>query len=117
MHLDLESHQLKITLTPIERLWAVRIGKTITIPLTQIQQVSITAPSVNWKELRSPGTFVPGILKAGTFYQNSIRSFWYTKPKMPVLTLELSPDAYYRRIILSLNDNLTWYDRLKAMVK
>lgn len=117
MQLSIESNQLKITLTPIERFWAVHLGKTITIPLTQIQQVSTTAPTVNWKELRSPGTFVPGLLKAGTFYQDSLRSFWYTKPKTPLLTLELSPNTYYRRIVLSLSDSLAWHDRLETIVR
>jgi hypothetical protein len=98
----------------MERFWAVHVGKTITIPLDQIQQVTTTAPQVNWKELRSPGTFVPGVIKAGTYYQDHVRSFWYTRPKTPLLTLGLSPDAYYRRIVLALSDNITWCDRLQT---
>jgi hypothetical protein len=117
MQLSIEANQLKIELTPMERFWAVHAGKTITIPLDQIQQVTTDAPQTNWKELRSPGTFVPGIIKAGTYYQDRVRSFWYTKPKTPLLTLELSPEAYYRKIVLGLSDSATWLDRLQTLTK
>jgi hypothetical protein len=114
MRLDLDADQLRIELTPMERFWAVHVEKTIAIPLAQIRQVTTDAPATNWQEIRSPGTSVPGLIKAGTYYHDGLRSFWYTQPKKPVLTLELASDAYYRKVVLALNDNLAWRDRIKA---
>ncbi len=114
MKLFIDTDQLRIELTRMERFWAVHLGKTITIPLAQIRQVTTDAPPTNWQEIRSPGTSVPGWIKAGTYYHDRWRSFWYTQPKKPVLTLDLTPDAYYQKVILALDDNLAWRDRIQA---
>ncbi len=115
MKLNLDADQLRIELTPMERFWAVHMGKTIAIPLSQIHQVTTDVPLTNWQEIRSPGTSVPGLIKAGTYYHDRIRSFWYTQPKKPVLTLELAPDAYYRQVVLAIDDHLGWRDRIQAV--
>jgi hypothetical protein len=114
MQLAIDADQLRIELTRMERFWSVHVGKTITVPLAQIRDVTMDAPQTNWQEIRSPGTEVPGVIKAGTYYHDRIRSFWYTQPKKPVLALELAPDAYYRKIVLAIDDNLDWRDRIAA---
>jgi hypothetical protein len=114
MQLTLEADELQIKLTRMERFWAVHLGQTITVPLTQIRAVTTDTPQTNWQEIRSPGTAVPGLIKAGTYYYDRVRSFWYTQPKKPVLTLELAPDAYYRKIVLAIDDNLDWRDRIQS---
>jgi hypothetical protein len=114
MQLFIDADQLRIELTWMERFWAVHASQTITIPLAEIRQVSTDLPAGNGFTIRSPGTFVPGWIKAGTYYHDRLRAFWYTKPKKPVLTLELTPDAYYREIVLTLDDNLGWRDRIQA---
>jgi hypothetical protein len=114
MQLFIDADQLRIELTRMERFWAIHLDKTITVPLTQIRQVSTEVPPTTWQEIRSPGTAVPGVIKAGTYYQNRVRSFWYTQPKKPVLALELAPDAYYRKVVLAIDDNLDWRDRIAA---
>jgi hypothetical protein len=114
MQLALDADQLRIELTRMERFWAVHLSKTIIVPLTQIRQVTTDAPQPNWQEIRSPGTEVPGVIKAGTYYHDRLRAFWYTQPKKPVLTLELAPDAYYRKVVLAIDDNSGWRDRIAA---
>ncbi len=114
MKLNLNAEQLRIELTPMERLWAVHVGKTIAIPLSQIRQVTTDVPVTNWQEIRSPGTSVPGWIKAGTYYYERRRSFWYTQPKKPVLTLELAPDADYQTVVLAIDDHWGWLDRIQA---
>jgi hypothetical protein len=114
MQLTLDADQLQIELTWMERFWAVHGGQTIRVPLAQILAVTTDTPQTNWQEIRSPGTSVPGLIKAGTYYCDRIRSFWYIQPKKPVLTLELAPDAYYRKIVLAIDDNLGWRDRIQS---
>jgi hypothetical protein len=114
MQLFIDADQLRIELTRTERFWAVHVGKTITVSLAQIRQVTTDVPTTNWQEIRSPGTSVPGLIKAGTYYHDRLRSFWYTQSKKSVLTLELAPDAYYRKVVLAIDDNLGWRDRIAA---
>jgi ligand-binding SRPBCC domain-containing protein len=116
MQLFINADQLKIELTPMEQFWAVHLSKTITVPLTQIRQVTTDVPITNGQEIRAPGTSLPGVIKAGTYYQDRRRSFWYVQPKKPVLTLELRLDAYYQKIVLALDDNLDWLARIQGVL-
>jgi hypothetical protein len=113
MQLVLQSDHLRIELTRMERFIATH-GKLIVIPFSQIHQVTTDRPATHWQEIRSPGTKIPGWIKAGTFYYQKQRSFWYAHPKKPVLTLELAPDAHYQQVVLAIDDNLSWCDRIQA---
>jgi hypothetical protein len=113
MQLSIQADHLRIELTAIERFMAVH-GKLIIIPFSHIRQVTTDRPQTHWWETHAPGTNLPGLLKAGTFYNKKVRSFWYIRPKQPLLTIELAPDADYQMIVLALNDNLGWRDRIQA---
>ena len=118
MKLDLSEATFAITLEAAEQLWAAHLGKTIYVPLDHITQVQTGSPDSIWKGIRAPGTFVPGLIRAGTYYTERGREFWYvTRQSGPldqtnVLTLALTPEDYYKRIVLSVPDCETWGDRL-----
>lgn len=113
MHLHLTTDQLVIELTGTERLWAFHVGKTIMVPLSHIRQVSTEAPQGHWSDLRAPGTFMPGVIKAGTYYTRNGREFWYAINTPHFLTLNLSEKEYYKRIVLTLEDNENWADQIR----
>jgi hypothetical protein len=113
MQLSLQSDHLRIELTRMERFLATH-GKLILIPFSHIRRVTTDRPASHWQEIRLPGIKVPGLIKAGTFHYKQTRSFWYVQSKNPVLTIELAPDADYREIVLTLDDNLGWRDRIQA---
>jgi hypothetical protein len=68
MKLHLENDSLTIELEWYEQLWAFTIDRQMRIPLNQIDRVTTAEPESNWAEIRAPGTFLPGIIKAGTYY-------------------------------------------------
>ncbi|MBD1913753.1 MULTISPECIES: hypothetical protein [unclassified Leptolyngbya] len=106
MYLTLNPTHLYIHLEGYERLWSFHLGSCIEVPLNHIAQVSTDLPLSTWRELRAPGTSLPGVIKAGTYYTERGREFWYvTKPS--VLTIDVR-DNYYKRIVLSLHDNEAW---------
>lgn len=113
MHLHLTVDQLVIELTGTERFWAFHLGKTITVPLNHIQQVSTEIPQSHWSDLRVPGTALPGVIKAGTYYTRNGREFWYATRTPHFLTLTLSPEEYYKRIVLTLEDNEIWAEQIR----
>ncbi|MBE9031570.1 hypothetical protein IQ266_17700 [filamentous cyanobacterium LEGE 11480] len=112
MKLNMAAAHLMIELSGWERLWAVHVGPRIVIPFDEIEQVRTTAPETTWRELRAPGTFFPGVIKAGTYYTDRGRTFWYTKSAENVLCLDLSADQYYKQIVLTVDQNRTWADRI-----
>ncbi|MEC4893674.1 MAG: hypothetical protein SAL07_24225 [Oscillatoria sp. PMC 1051.18] len=117
MKLNLVDSCLEIELTLVEQLLAFKLDKVLQIPLTEITRVTTSAPETNWKQLRAPGTFFPGIIKAGTYYTDRGKEFWYvTKPtnERNYLTLELNSDAY-QRIVLTIDDNEYWESTLSQL--
>ena len=112
MQLTLTSTHLIVDLDWQERLWACHIGSAIQVPLEQIVAVSCDRPDTSWREIRAPGTFFPGAIRAGTYYTERGREFWYATPPWQILNLRLR-DHYYKGIYLSLADNQSWCDRLQ----
>ncbi|MBH8555717.1 hypothetical protein I8751_25900 [Nostocaceae cyanobacterium CENA357] len=111
MYMSIVDEKLQIQFTWKEQLLAVRCQKIWEIPLAHIEQVTITKPQSNWKDLRAPGTFIPGVIKAGTYYTNRGKEFWYTDKQTNYLTIELK-DESYKRIILTIDNNESWQQKL-----
>lgn len=116
MQLSLTATQFVIDLTGFERLWAFHLGQTITIPLEHIQAVSTELPTAHWSDLRAPGTFLPGVIKAGTYYTKTGREFWYITPNSNYLTLELSPEVYYKKIVLAHPNSPLWVEQIQQII-
>lgn len=112
MILLINGHTLEIDLSPLERLWAFHLGEQIKVPLSRIQHVRLDCPQTSlWKELRAPGTHLPGMFKAGTYYTDRGREFWYVQSGQPCLCLDIL-DGYYKRIVLSLETAEQWASQI-----
>ncbi|MEH1774577.1 MAG: hypothetical protein V7K64_05475 [Nostoc sp.] len=115
MNLSIVDDKLQIKFTFKEQLLAVRLNKLWQISLAHIEQVTIAEPQSNWRELRAPGSFVPGVIKAGTYYTNRGKEFWYVNRETNYLTMQLR-DESYKRIILTIDDNESWQQRLAQII-
>jgi len=113
MKLTLEDSLFRIQLEPMEQLWSFRLSGTIEIPLRDIVRVSTDRPPYDWWQLRIPGTFLPGVIKAGTYYTPRGREFWYARSGKGVLVLDLEGNRY-KRVVLTPEDNIGWAERLQA---
>ena len=109
MQVSINNNNFCLELNFWEKLWSLQFQHPWQIPLSHIQGATTTAPVSNWQQLdwqefKLPGTFVPGVIKAGTYYSNRGREFWYVTQDQNYLTLELK-DEFYRRIILTVEQN------------
>jgi hypothetical protein len=109
MKLNLTTDRLTIELEWYEQLWAVTLERQM--PLDRIDGVTTAEPQSNWAEIRVPGTFLPGVIKAGTYYTKRGKEFWYVTSDRDYLTLELH-DGPYRRIVINIPDNIAWAERI-----
>jgi hypothetical protein len=114
MKLNLENDNLTIELEWYEQLWAVTLNQQMQIPLNHIDQATTAEPESNWAEIRAPGTFLPGVIKAGTYYTKHGREFWYVTMDKNYLTLDLHSEPY-RRLIITIPDNISWCNRLNGV--
>lgn len=60
--------------------------------------------------IRAPGTHLPGVIKAGTYYTRQGREFWYVTAQR-FLSFELHQEPY-QKIVLTTEHNQAWADRL-----
>ena len=97
-----DESNLYIKFSTIEKILGVRWS--FTIPLYTISDIHTDAMTHLSHGLRFPGTFFPGLIKAGTYLTNRGREFWYTTRNKKFLCVELK-DGFYKRIIISTNEN------------
>jgi hypothetical protein len=115
MELSIIDDRLQIEFSLKEQLLAVRFHKIWQIPLTHIIQVTTDLPPNNWKEIRAPGSFVPGLIKAGTYYTDRGKEFWYVTKKDDfgnVLNIELEDEDYKRIVLNDIENNQEWLQQL-----
>jgi hypothetical protein len=99
----------KIEFTPSEKI--LSIHGSIDIPISHITKVSGELLDPTWKEIRMPGTSLPGVIKAGTYMTDRGAEFWYVTRNKKILRIELR-DNFYKRVVLGLDDNSFWLDEL-----
>jgi hypothetical protein len=56
-----------------------------------------------WKGFRIPGTHLPGVIAAGTFYKNGEKHFWDVRNAARAIEIELS-GAGYDRLYVEVED-------------
>lgn len=115
MKLSISDQQLKIQFSLLEKIFAFH--GSFTLPLQAIKSVSTVEPLSGWWDLRAPGTFLPGVIRAGTYYTKRGKEFWYvtTGGKKGFLQIDLNTGSY-KRIILFLPDNQKWADTIQSRI-
>ncbi|WP_426490615.1 hypothetical protein [Hymenobacter sp. 102] len=83
----------------LHKLWAFK--SQLQIPARHIRGVRQDPQILKgwWKGIRAPGTHIPGLLAAGTFYQDNKRIFWDVHRAENALIIELEHDEYQELII------------------
>ena len=109
MKLRIVNDTLEIQFSMTEKILAIH--GSMQIPLSHITQATGMLLEPTWKQIRMPGTNLPGIIKAGTYFTNRGKEFWYLTRGNEVLRLELK-DEFYDRVILGIKDSSFWTSRL-----
>jgi len=82
-----------------DRLWALK--SRLEIPLAHIRSARVDPEPARgwWHGLRFPGTQVPGVLTAGTFYQSGGAVFYDVHDPERTIVVELDDERYQRLVI------------------
>jgi hypothetical protein len=86
----------------LHKLWALK--HKITIPMENIQSVKHTPEmGKGWKNirfgLRMPGTYIPFVIKAGTYYTCDKIAFWDVIHSKNCITVALK-DSNYNELVI-----------------
>jgi hypothetical protein len=83
----------------LDKLWALK--SRLEIPLENIRAVRADPTIARgwWKGIRAPGTHLPGVIVAGTFYQHGKRIFWDVHDPERTIVVELADERYDELIV------------------
>lgn len=89
---------LVVRLKGLEKLWALK--SRLVIPLRNVRGATID-PGITreHKGIRAPGTYLPGVITAGTFYTDGERVFWDVRNPDKAVVVELADERYARLVI------------------
>lgn len=82
-----------------DKLWALK--SSLEIPLRHVAGIRAD-PSVAhgwWHGIRMPGTNLPGVITAGTFYQDGKRVFWDVHNPDNTVVIDLRDERYNELIV------------------
>lgn len=95
--------KLTLHVRGVDKIWAFK--STLEIPLVHIGGVR-SDPEVArswWHGMRLPGTNVPGVITAGTFYQDGKRIFWDVHRPEKTIVIDLH-DERFNALIVEVDD-------------
>jgi hypothetical protein len=101
--LSIAEGKLTLHIRGADKLWALK--SSLELPLVHIAGVRAD-PEVarGWYHgIRLPGTNVPGVITAGTFYQDGKRVFWDVHHPEKTIVIDLH-DERYTELIVEVDD-------------
>jgi len=98
----LTGQTMNVDIEGFDKLWSLKSG--LQIPLQHVRGATadpgIASERRGW---RGPGTYVPGVITAGTFHQDGDLVFWDVRDPTKAIVIELD-DERYRRLVIEVED-------------
>lgn len=94
-----ESNRVIFEVMGLHKLWALK--KRLDIPRAHILGARVDDQVVRrwWKGIRFPGTWLPGVITAGTFYRDGKWRFWDVSDPNKAVVIDLEHEKYAQLIV------------------
>ncbi len=114
MRLTLSDSSLRVDLGFWESIPAARTS--VKVLLEHIESVTSDPPKSEWREIRAPGSFIPGLIKAGAYrWWGRKKDFWFVTRGKGFLVINCKAGPY-RRVVLTVDDNEGWTGKIRAAI-
>lgn len=99
VNITIVNDRIHLTVEGWDKLWSLR--SELEFPLAHITSVYRDADAARgwWKGIRMPGTNIPGVITAGTFYHNGGVVFYDVHDPDKTVVLELDHEHYDKLVI------------------
>ncbi len=102
VHVTCDGDTVLFEVKGLHKLWSLR--SRLEIPRTNIRGARRDAAVVRGgKGWRNPGTHIPGLMTAGTFYLDGKRIFWDVSDPDRAVVVELE-DEEYNQLVIEVDD-------------
>lgn len=79
-----------------DKVWALK--SRVEVPLTHVAKID-TAAGERVRGVRLPGTYVPGVITAGTYRQKGKTEFWAVHDPQHAIAIELHDESFTRLVV------------------
>lgn len=96
---------LEIQVQGMHKMWALK--SSLRVPLSDIREVRHDAERARrfMPGFRAPGTHIPYVYTAGTYYQTDLRpDFWTVRNPENAIVIQCRDDAAYDEVIVEVDD-------------
>lgn len=99
VEIGIADQTLHLEVKGLDKLWALK--SRLEIPLAHVRGVDRDAEEARrfWKGVRVPGTHVPGVIAAGTFYHHGKWVFWDVHEADNAIVIHLLDERYDRLVV------------------
>jgi hypothetical protein len=97
--ISIKAGRISLDVEGMDKMWSLR--SHLEFPLSHIKSVRIDTEAARgwWHGLRLMGSNIPGVLTAGTFYQQGGMVFYDVHDTDKTIVLELDHERYQRLIV------------------
>ena len=93
VEIEIIGGEIQLKIVGMHKIWALK--SSLQIPLASIRSVSIDPQLADKpRGLRAPGTYIPRLITAGTFYADKKRWFWDVSNPNNAIVIELEGQKY-----------------------
>jgi hypothetical protein len=103
VQVTIEGGRIHFEIESWDKLWALK--SHLDIPLSHVRSARVDPEPARgwWHGIRFPGTQIPGVLTAGTFYQSDGAVFYDVHDPERTIVLELDHE-HYKRLVVEVAD-------------
>jgi len=112
---ELTRDALIVHVLGMDRLWTLK--SRLEIPISHVVGAEVDSEVAReWRKgIRAPGAHVPGVITAGTFYQDGEQVFWDVHDPQKTVVIQLRDERYARLVIEVDDPNVTAVTIQKAL--
>ncbi len=99
----IETHDgnVKLKVIGLHRIWALK--RELTFAKENIIQIKIANKALRPAPIRMPGTYIPKLIAAGTYYGKKRKEFWDIDFKKEAIEIDLKNEKYTKIVVNVLN--------------
>jgi hypothetical protein len=101
--IELSNESLVVKVTGVDKVLALK--SRLEVPLEHVSGVEIRPEAARawWHGYRMPGTHIPGVITAGSFYQSGEWVFWDVHDPDKTVAIQLRHE-HYTRLVIQVDD-------------
>ena len=114
VEITFDNQDIVLSVKGSHKLWALK--SELQIPLSHVQKARINNSEISRpKGWKTPGTYIPGIITAGTYRAHGEKVFWDVVHKGKTIIIDLQNDDY-KQIVIEVENPKTSIEQINEKI-